>query len=221
MNLKLLILTVVSMMCMFVGNAFATPIGDVYTMTFDEAPLNWAQEGHGDYNPLISGDYIIYTNSANYGSVIRRDPSLSPYAIPDNGTNNIGTTYYTAATIERLDGGLFDLISLDFAEYSEYVNTGMRYITGFFADGSTIQEILYLDGIMDGPGELPDFQTITLDSKWRNLQKVMLDEVTSYDDIAVMKASPVPEPATLFLIGTGLIYIAGTQRKRRPIVSQS
>lgn len=104
---------------------------------------------------------------------------VSPYA-PDNGTG-----YLVAALGESLAVSSsspfpqpFALISVDLAEYSTFYPTPRAVLfIGYLADGSTVTQSFTTDGIIDGTGPLPDFQTFYFDSRFQNLIRV---EVPTY-----------------------------------------
>jgi hypothetical protein len=113
----------------------------------------------------------------------------------------------------RADGGLFDFLSVDLAEYSTVVpNAVTVQFIGYFADGSTISETRTTDGVIDGTGPLADFQTFFFRG-WTGLTRV---EIPTYgwslDNLVVS----VPEPTSgAFLLLGALGVLKLRHRCRR------
>jgi hypothetical protein len=130
-----------------------------------------------------------------------------------------GTAYLRAALGDSLmfsftDGSLFDLVSVDLAEYS----TGQAYpltveFVGYYPDGSTVTTGFTTDGIIDGTGPLADFQTFYFDSKdWSGLTRVEIPSFGwSLDNLVV--AVPEPSAGALLLLGTMAL---GALKWRKP-----
>jgi hypothetical protein len=176
-------------------------------MTFDPATragsagapiFSWTESGY-----LLEGS----------GFVLHTDSNTPDSLYPDNGTAYIRTTYNgPKLTLSSVDGSLFNLVSLDFAEFSSpsaYYSPQVTII-GHRADGVDISAVMEADRIIDGHGILNDFETI-LFSGFENLVSLELPGVAGYslDNIVI---ESVPEPATvgLFLIGLAGLY---AQRK--------
>ena len=112
-----------------------------------------------------------------------------------------------------LDGSVFNLISVDLAEFSITVtNTTVPFI-GYRQDGSTVMTSFKTDGLIDGPGGVRDFETFYFDTKdWSGLDRV---EIPTYgwslDNLVV---STIPEPATVLLafVGGSLLWAARSRK---------
>ena len=64
----------------------------------------------------------------------------------------------------------FSVLAVDLAEYSFLFAEPMNVtFTGYHSDGSTVVQTFLLDGVMDGPGLVADFQTFQFNSGFTNL----------------------------------------------------
>lgn len=96
----------------------------------------------------------------------------------------------------KIDGGSFDLLSVDLAEYSTFFAAPQAVtFVGVKADGSTMSTTFTTDGIIDGTGPLPDFETFQFSGGFQQLVRVDITTTTfSMDNVTV-----VPEPSSLAL----------------------
>jgi hypothetical protein len=168
------------------------------------------QDGYGQGRPYVEGDYCMSTvnTPGNYGSIIRFNPLTQNALVPNNGTVHMGVTLFANPWLQKTDGGPFNLIGLDLAEYSEYTNwVNSVSMVGYRQDGSTLTATLAIDRIFDGYGGVNDFQHYNLN--WKNLIRVEFHSTCfSMDNIEVLA---VPEPATILLLTLGGLIL----RKKR------
>jgi len=113
-------------------------------------------------------------------------------------------------TLNRLDGSTFTLSSIDLSVLHPSGTSPAVVFTGFLAGGGTVTQTF-------NPTSF-GFQTFVFSSAFSNLLSVTwrqgTDELNAhqFDNIVV---SSVPEPATMLLLGTGLVGTAAQLRKRR------
>jgi hypothetical protein len=101
-------------------------------------------------------------------------------------------------------------------------------VTGNKVGGTTVSATLFLDGIFDGPGGQPDFQTFAFGPEWANLVSVVLLGTGGTSpfpglsplnyfaiDNVVVDTAAVPEPGTLTLLGLGSAYLIRRRRRNR------
>ena len=187
-------------------------------LTFDDIVVpspGWMDlaPGYADYGGLTwSGDWEVMTDgyfAANY---------KNSYNSP-SGTNalyNGGDTNSTGYTITSVTP--FDFLGASFSSFT-YNNAYATY-----SDGSYSARTLTIKGYLNdvlvetinlnlGIGYTP-----YVDSSANLFDKlVLIDGASGYwlmDDFTYQGGAPVPEPATILLLGSGLIGLAGFGRKK-------
>ena len=123
---------------------------------------------------------------------------------PDNGTAYLGAS--GALALSLVSGIPFSLLSLDVAEDSIYRGYPRTFeVIGYTVSGATVTNDLTIDGIIDGPGPLRDFQTFALDTRFANLSRVAIPSGGgwgwSFDTVVL----GVPEPSAGGLIVLGML----------------
>ena len=111
---------------------------------------------------------------------------------PHNGSAYLSTGLnQTGLKLQRSDGGLFHLFSLDLAEYSSsYPQVRVINVTGTKADLSTVSASFTLDGLMDGSGSITDFQSFVFPNTFRQLTSVQFsNDLFSLDNLRFEKVA--------------------------------
>lgn len=130
---------------------------------------------------------------------------------PDNGTAYVRTALGQSLTFNFADGSLFNVDSVDLAEYSTVVpNAATVHFVGYHPDGSTVTMDWTTDGIIDGTGPLADFQTFSFRGAFTGLSRV---EIPTYgwslDNLMVSRRIPEPAPGALLVAGILLLGVLG------------
>jgi hypothetical protein len=87
-----------------------------------------------------------------------------------------GNDPLSQTTFSQVGDAPFALTSLDYAEWQS--DLGLAFypktitVTGNQVGGTTVSTTLSLDGVFDGPGGQPDFQTVSFGPEWANLLSV-------------------------------------------------
>jgi hypothetical protein len=189
-------------------------------LTFDGVPSTEVIQ-----TSLVTEGFHVYSDHFHtYGTA----PTYT--TIAGNGGTHIG---YEAVRgdpliVERLDGATFSLLSLDVSEFyavlsTDRPNANLLEIRGNFLDGTSVSHQLLLDGVIDGPGGLADFQHFVLPSLF--IDVVRLEFVglqwngalggVAMDNLEIADRVSVPEPTSLALFGIGLLGAGVIRRRRR------
>lgn len=177
----------------------ATATGSI--ITFDTLPCPICNHNLSSYEEdgaLFSGTFGQYS-----------------MAIPENANN--GSTgalrfpFLGRARLTLTDGSAFSLNKVDLAEYSISLQGSPKTIsfTGLKSDNNTtVLQSFTIDGLMDGPGGIEDFQRFSFSADFRDLVQVDISsEMLSIDNLTI-NAVPIPAAAWLFMSGLfGLISV--------------
>ncbi len=151
---------------------------------------------------------------------------------PSNATKyhrNFNSGFGNIILIKAEPGGVcagcdpFDLLKIDIAE-SDPSSGPVNVLIVAFGAGAPPPMGFLTDGIADGPGGQPDFQTLTLPATYVNLDAVSLSSATpglgiAIDNIVVDGAAPVPalSPLALAALALTLVITASAARRSTPM----
>jgi len=134
--------------------------------------------------------------------------------LPENGTAYLQVPGGgTRLGFRLLSFAPFNLFSLDLAEYDTSLPGALTIrVVGYKFQDAQVATDLTTDGINDGTGPQPDFQTFTFDSRFRDLYRVeILSERFSLDNVVI---GGVPEPSVGGLVLLGTLCVLGRSRVR-------
>jgi hypothetical protein len=98
-------------------------------------------------------------------------------------------------SIKHVNGAAFTPVSIDLAEYSPTLWDAPVEFIGYKSDGSRVSASFELDGVIDGPGGLADFQNYVFPA---DFEDIMLLEVPSirwqFDNLRFRTVIPPPLP---------------------------
>ncbi|MFH0729869.1 MAG: PEP-CTERM sorting domain-containing protein [Pseudomonadota bacterium] len=162
-----------------------------------------------DHGAIYAEDGFLLTNTATEQSS-GFSPSLATLGEQVYGyasstmlfnDNSDGLTLLT-----RIGGGEFRLNSVSLAELFPLDEAFDVIFTGLLSDGSTISATFALDGALG-------IETFSFSPDFTHLVSVGWNQTGYYHQFDNLDVNPVPEPATVWLLGLGLIITYGWRRK--------
>ena len=140
-----------------------------------------------------------------------------------NGTTSIFvdlvSTLNSTILVAESGGLAFSLIGFDASElWVSSVEATSVFVEGTLSGGGTVSTSFALDGIIDGPGGVADFQSFLLPGTFVDLLSVRFvgqggSGAKRYllDNVEMIS---VPEPSTALLLGSALASLAARRRRR-------
>jgi hypothetical protein len=159
----------------------------------------------------LGGATAIFINPVDSGGFRFSGPSNFGVENNSEGASNDSNHLFAqdSASMVQLNSDAFNLLSFDFGEdffepgLFDYYPTTLE-VRGYTAGGGVVSISFEVDGLFDGSGGFPDFQSVSL-TGFSNLQSVefigsggSLGNTFVLDNIQV---SPIPEPASIGLLG--------------------
>jgi hypothetical protein len=142
-------------------------------------------------------------------------------AVSNNGTSFlVVANNATGALNMSNNGSTFSLTGFDADTFVHIQGATTIVATGTLGNGGTITQTFLTDAIGDGPGPLVDFQTFALNgfTDVTSVQFSSTNHPFALDNIGVSAAaSSVPEPASMLLLGTGIMGLGSIVRRRRKL----
>ncbi|HEX2267982.1 MAG TPA: PEP-CTERM sorting domain-containing protein [Pyrinomonadaceae bacterium] len=140
-------------------------------------------------------------------------------AVSHNATSFLVVSPNATGTLIITNGGAaFSASSFDADTFTHILGATTITVTGTLVGGGTISQTFVTDAVGDGPGPNVDFQTFSLVgfNDLISLQFTSVAKPFALDNLNLSGgAAPVPEPATMLLLGSGLSALAAFARKRR------
>lgn len=133
---------------------------------------------------------------------------------PENGSAYIYLLIGDSYEVSSLSGRSFSAQQIDLAEYSTVFDFA-RNITfeGVKEDGSIVQTVFRLDGLIGPPASGNDFQTFTFPDSFSGLQTLRSDSNPFSLDNLVLEPVPIPEPSAPVMLMSFLIALSCGRRR--------
>ncbi len=149
--------------------------------------MDW--EGGANCSSSFSASGLVFTNAR--GTICSTsNPGSNSVSNGSTHTNDV-----TGLRVVHQYGLTFTPVQMDVGEYSRTVKTADLGFIGHKADGSVVTVRAPLDGIADGPGGVPDFQTFVFPASFENIVRLEVPSVSwSFDNFFFSTVIPPPLP---------------------------
>jgi hypothetical protein len=223
-NLKVLVFSILVLFLM-TGTSMAIVLTDTSLQDFFDSQ-EWTIDAENDQITMPEGWMIAETSAQGSMSFFRETSEIAfgIYSIADGQLAEVfdfGDTPVAAAVIQ-INGDAVVLQTLDGGgspfEFQTYSFTGEAFgfyiAQGFFG---AYTKVLYSDPLLNSGEEVALLSYNP--SPGQFLYAGDIDGDQNFSDIVAQGESifPIPEPATMLLVGTGLIGLAGAGRKHQRI----
>lgn len=159
---------------------------------------------------LITGSGSPYTGYAG-GTIYALTDKHSRWTGSPSVYSGVITNYGSNFVLERADGGIFDLLSIDAAAFQNHVNARAFSVYGYKPSSPYVYNTFTLD---DSFGTL---ETLNFDNTFTGLNKIVFSSVYAQVDninLSVSSTSTVPEPENYALIMAGLCLVGFRTHRR-------
>jgi len=178
------------------------------TITFDgvQFPTN--------YNPYVEKGYqFVNTGSVDPGTAQMGTGGDWSDVDPSPTSATLITAAHTTATLTKVGGGAFDLVSIDFAQYPTTTNHSPFDVTFNYVGGTSSTQSYALS-------TFPDLETFTFNQKnllsvsWtptKDAGNLQFDNVVV--NAAAVAATPIPGGLPLFASALGVLGFGAWRRR--------
>lgn len=148
------------------------------------------------------------------GTIYSVQPAHPYWAGTPSVYSGVISGYGSAFSLEKQDGGVFDLISIDAAAFQNHPNALAFNVYGYPASGGSVYQSFTLDT------SFTTLQTLTFNTSFKNLNKILFSSVyAQVDNINLSVPStiapttvPLPAAAWSMLLGLAGLAFGSTRR---------
>ena len=159
---------------------------------------------------------VVFTplNTNPGAAFIRFGGGVGP--APENGTAYLQASLGQSLKFSFTDGSLFDLNSIDIAEYSTLFPSSLTvHFVCYKQDGGVLTKDFITDGIIDGTGPMADFETFYCGPELSSLTKVEIpDYGWSLDNLKLSVQVPEPSGGALLVLASAGLFFTRRLHKR-------
>ena len=175
-------------------------------ITFDGPPLQPPGTSYFVQQYFEAGMWFRPLGVVGPGNGFGRRGANPSTGWPDNGTAYLQAGLGDSLMFSFTDNSMFDLLSVDLSEFSTLYQTPLTVsFVGYRHDGSIVTADLTTDGIIDGTGPVPDFQTFYFGPEFAGLDRVEIPTSGWCLDNLVVSV-PEPTSGVLLLAGGVLLW---------------
>ena len=182
--------------CMLTCMFLLSPLANAATITFDGLA------------GIVGSPYM----EKGFTLTAEEDSSFYAFDATDldySGSAALINEYSTATTLASATGALFNLFSISLSEASsgEAAYATIIAFTAVYADATTYSMDLTTDGVFG-------YEIFTFGDEFKNIASVSFGDL-EYFQFDNITATPVPEPSTLLLLGSGIAFLAAGRRWKK------
>ena len=180
--------------------SFCTAMGLLFSLAPAQATVIDFTEVTASYsgNSLDSKGFNFFNDCANVSTCILHRGPTSPYNADPGGVTFAHNEAHSTTTLTQINGNAFDLISIDFADFFNFLTSQTIQVTGLYEVGGTVVKLVNLSSIIGLETFNFNWQGIT-QASWREISGnwLQFDNVVVQSALAIPPVVPVSSPTVV------------------------